>query len=163
MNKQDIFCYLDNRNIHYEVTEHKPVYNMAELNEVILPHPDALAKNIFVCDDKKREYYLITVKGNKRVNLKDFRKEYGTRRLTFADENDMRELLGLSPGSVTPLGLLNDKECKVHFFLDKDFLSIPLIIGIHPNDNTATIWLSTNDLMSILKKHGNEVQLIEVK
>lgn len=162
MNKQEIYYHLDSRKIHYEVTEHKAVYNMAELAEVELPYPDALAKNIFVRDDKRREYYLITVKGGKRVDLKDFRKEHGTRRLTFADEHDMMELLGLAPGSVTPLGLLNDKECRVQFFLDKDFLAAPAIIGIHPNDNTATIWLPVNDLISILKEHGNEVQVIEV-
>lgn len=162
MNKQEIYSHLGSRKIHYEVTEHKAVYNMAELEEVELPYPDALAKNIFVRDDKKREYYLITVKGNKLIDLKDFRKEHGTRRLTFADEHDMMEQLGLAPGSVTPLGLLNSKECGVHFFLDKDFLTAPAIIGIHPNDNTATIWLPANDLISILKEHGNEVQVIEI-
>lgn len=162
MNKQETYYYLDSLGVHYEATERKAVYNMAELAEVKLPYPDALAKNIFVRDDKKREYYLISVKGGKRVDLKDFRKEHGTRRLTFADEHDMMQLLGLIPGSVTPLGLLNDKECRVHFFLDKDFLASPAIIGIHPNDNTATIWLPINGLISILKNHGNAVQVIEV-
>ncbi len=163
MDKQAIYDYLNRRNISYEVTEHKAVYNMAELAEVVLPYADVLAKNLFVHDDKKRSYYLITIKGEKRINLKNFRWNNGTRPLTFADEHDLMVLLGLVPGSVTPLGLLNDKECRVHLFLDKEFLTTPAIIGVHPNDNTATVWLRTDDLIQIIKEHGNEVHIIEIK
>ena len=70
--------------IWHEITEHKAVYNMAELTDVALPYPEADAKNLFVRDDKKRNYYLITVRGDKRVDLKEFRHKYGTRALSFA-------------------------------------------------------------------------------
>ena len=89
MNKQDIYNYLKENNIWHEITEHKAVYNMAELAEVDTPYPEADAKNLFVCDDKKRNYYLITVKGDKRVDLKEFRKKNNTRPLRFASENDL--------------------------------------------------------------------------
>ena len=112
MNKQEIYDYLDSLGIWYEVTEHKAVYNMAEVAEIELPYPEADAKNLFVRDDKKRNYYLITVKGSKRVNLKDFRKEHNIRPLNFANEHDLMDILGLIPGAVTPMGLLNDKECR---------------------------------------------------
>lgn len=71
MNKQEIYDYLEDRGIWHEITEHKAVYNMAGLSQIDIPYPDANAKNLFVCDDKKRNYYLLTVKGNKRVNLKE--------------------------------------------------------------------------------------------
>ena len=74
MNKQDIYNYLNNKNIAYEKIEHKAVYTMAEINEIKVPYPEAEAKNIFVRDDKKKNYYLITIKGNKKVNLKEFSK-----------------------------------------------------------------------------------------
>ena len=120
------------------------------------------AKNLFVRDDKKREYFLITVKGNKRVDLKEFRKSHGTRPLSFASAEDLMNFLKLTPGSVTPLGLLNGAGQKVKFFLDKDFLEPPGLIGIHPNENTATVWLKTADLLKLIKENGNEVELAEL-
>ena len=120
------------------------------------------AKNLFVRDDKKREYFLITVKGNKRVDLKEFRKSHGTRPLSFASAEDLMNFLKLTPGSVTPLGLLNGVGQKVKFFLDKDFLEPPGLIGIHPNENTATVWLKTADLLKLIQENGNEVELAEL-
>lgn len=162
MNKQETYDYLTEKGIEYEVTEHKAVFNMAELDEVKLPYPECDAKNLFVRDDKRRNYYLITVKGNKRVNLKEFRKQNGTKPLTFASPEDLLAIMGLTPGSVTPLGVLNDTELKVHAFIDKDFLAEPQIIGVHPNDNTATVWLKAEELIRLMREHGNMVDAVEL-
>ncbi len=157
MNKQQIYDYLQENSIWHEITEHKAVYNMAELAEVPCPYPEADAKNLFVRDDKKQNYYLITVKGEKRVNLKAFRKAQGTRNLSFASAEDLLERLALIPGAVTPLGVLNDETRSVQVFLDQDFLQEPGLVGVHPNENTATVWLKTEDLIRIIREHGNEV------
>lgn len=162
MNKQEIYNYLEEKNIWHEITEHKAVYNMEELSQISLPYPTADAKNLFVRDDKKRNYYLITVKGEKRVELKQFRKTNQTRPLSFASEDDLMSIMSLIPGSVTPLGILNDKERKVKVFLDKEFLDAPGIIGVHPNDNTATVWLKTEDLVNLIKEHGNEIEIVAI-
>ena len=162
MNKQEIYKFLNDKNIWHEITEHKAVFNMAELSEIDIPYPEADAKNLFVRDDKKRNYYLITVKGDKRVDLKEFRKNNNTRALSFASENDLMDIMNLIPGSVTPLGMLNDKEMKVKLFLDKEFIESPGMIGVHPNDNTATVWLKIEDLINIIKEHGNEVEIVEI-
>lgn len=161
MNKQEIYEFIKTKNIWCEITEHEAVYNMEELSNLELPYPEYDAKNLFVRDDKKKNYYLITVKGDKRVNLKEFRAKHNTRNLSFASENDLGEILNLIPGAVTPLGLLNDKELKVHFYIDKDFMNNEHIIGIHPNDNTATIWLKVEDLIDIIKENGNQVNVVE--
>ena len=160
MNKQDIFNFLDEKGIWFEITEHKAIYNMNELSQIGIPYPEADAKNLFIRDDKKRNYYLITVKGDKRVNLKEFRKANQTRPLSFASEKELMSIMGLIAGSVTPLGILNDKEIKVKVFLDKDFYENPGIIGIHPNDNTATVWLKVEDLVNIIKEHGNVIEIV---
>ena len=160
MNKEEIYEYLNKRNIWYEVTEHKAVYNMAEMSEVEIPYPDADAKNLFVRDDKKRNYYLITVKGDKRVDLKEFRQKNDTRPLSFASADDLLKILKLTPGSVTPLGVLNDEECRVTVFIDSELAGDEGLIGVHPNDNTATVWLKTADLIEIIKEHGNEVKTV---
>ncbi len=161
MNKQEIYDFIKSKNIWYEITEHKAVYNMEELKELDIPYPEYDAKNLFVRDDKKRNYYLITVKGDKRIDLKEFRRKNETRPLSFASENDLLDIMNLKPGSVTPLGLLNDKNNKVLFYIDKDFMKDKHIVGVHPNDNTATIWLKVEDLIEIIKEHGNKVNIEE--
>ena len=158
MNKEEIRCFLQENEFDFEWLEHKAVFNMAEMAEVELPHPEAEAKNLFVRDDKKRNYYLITVRGDKRVDLKEFQKQQGTRRLSFASDDDLISILGLIPGAVTPLGLLNDEERKVIMYLDRIFDEDPKLIGVHPNDNTGTVYLKTADLVKIIRDHGNEVK-----
>lgn len=162
MNKQETYDFLTQSEVKFEITEHQAVYNMAELAQIENPHPECDAKNLFVRDDKRRQYYLITVKGDKRVDLKAFRKAQGTRPLTFASESELMDIMGLIPGAVTPLGQLNDSELRVIFYLDRDFFKEPFLIGVHPNDNTATVWLNVNDLADIIKKHGNEVIITEI-
>ena len=162
MNKQEIYNFIKNKNVWYEITEHKAVFNMDELSEIEIPYPEYDAKNLFVRDDKKRNYYLITVKGNKRIDLKEFRNNNNTRPLSFASEQDLMSIMNLIAGSVTPLGLLNDNELKVIFYLDKDFLNGKQIIGVHPNDNTATLWLKVTDLIDIIQEHGNQVNVVEL-
>ena len=125
MNKNETLHYLDQLGIKYEIVEHPAVYNMAEMEQIELPHPEADAKNLFVRDDKKRNYYLLTIKGDKRVNLQQFREENGTRRLSFASPKDLKEKLSLEPGSVTALGLLNDSHHEIPFYLDSYFSDQP--------------------------------------
>jgi len=157
MNKQEIYQYLEDRDIPFEVTEHEAVYNMEEVAALRLPYPEADAKNLFVRDDKKQHYYMITVRGDKRVNLKEFRKQQGLRNLSFASPEELMEILGLIPGAVTPLGLLNDGTGKVELYLDQSFAGER--IGVHPNDNTATVWMQADDLARIIREHGNAVQV----
>ncbi len=82
--------------------------------------------------------------------------------MSFASEDDLKTIMGLIPGAVTPLGILNDTDCKVQVFIDKEFMDESGLIGVHPNENTATVWLRTEDLMSIIKEHGNELRLVEI-
>lgn len=162
MNKSDIYDFLKSKGIPFEVTEHKAVYNMAEMAEIDIPHPEADAKNLFVRDDKRQNYYLITVKGDRRVDLKKFRREHQTKPLTFASEDELEAILALKPSSVTPFGLLNDEDRKVHFFLDGDFLEGSGLVGVHPNENTATVWLKAEDLLEIIREHGNRAETVKL-
>ena len=79
----------------------------------------------------------------------------GSRRLSFASEDELGALMGLTKGSVTPLGYMNDAAKKVKFVIDSVFRGG--VIGVHPCDNTATVWLKTEELMSLIRKHGNFV------
>lgn len=162
MNKQEIYAFLKEHRIPHEITEHAAVFNMEEVSHLDLPHPEADAKNIFIRDKRSRIYYLITVRGAKRVDLKAFRQMQETGPLGFASAEDLMAILGLIPGSVTPLGLLNDHERKVRFFLDRAFLEGEGLIGVHPNENDATVWMQAEDLLAIIREHGNPTELIEI-
>ena len=160
--KAAVYRLLTERGIWHEITEHPAVYNMEEMAAVDLPYPEADGKNLFLRDDKKRHYYLLTLRGDKRVDLKAFRQANGTRPLSFASAEDLQAKLGLIPGAVTPLGALNDREGQVEVFLDQDFLAPPGLIGVHPNDNTATLWLRTEDLIALLRDHGTVVHVVSL-
>ena len=104
---------------------------------------------------------MITMKGNKRVDLKAFRRQRGLRALSFAAAEELFDIMKLIPGAVTPLGILNDAEHRVQVFMDVEFVGNK--IGVHPNDNTATIWMKLADLVNVIKLHGNQVKFINVE
>ncbi len=162
MTKENIYEFIKSKNIWYLIEEHKPVFNMNELKNINLKYPKSDAKNVFLTDDKKSKYYLISVKSDKKIDIKEFKNKYDTRHLSFARENDLKEILGLTAGSVSLLGILNDNDRKVSVYIDNYFLEGKGIIGVHPLKNDATVWLKTKDLINIIKEHGNEVNIIEI-
>jgi len=162
LDKQGIYDFLNNKGVWFEVTEHEAMFSMNQLPQVALPYPEADSKNLFVRDDKKRNYYLITVRGNKRADLRDFQEKNGTRRLSFASSEDLMQMMKVIPGCVSPFGLLNNEEKNIQFYVDESFKSGRGLMGIHPNDNTATVWIKMTDLIDIIKEHGNSVKIVEI-
>ena len=159
MGKQDVYRYLTAQRISYEVLEHKAIFNMEELSALALPHPEWDAKNLFLWDDRQ-QYFLLTVQGDKRVDLKQFRKAHGLRPLRFAPAEELESVLGLIPGAVTPLGILNDDAHQVRFYLDSAFAGNK--IAVHPNDNTATVWMQADDLMKLIQHRGSPAEYAEL-
>ncbi|MFC3746987.1 prolyl-tRNA synthetase associated domain-containing protein [Paenibacillus sp. GCM10012306] len=161
MNKHEILRLLEQSNISYNIIEHPPVYTIEDMDSFGMPHADQIAKNLFIRDDKKRSYFLLTIQKDKTVNLKELRNLLHSRPLSFASEDDLSNYLGLKKGAVSPFGILNDTDRKVEVIMDEDLF--PLInIGIHPNENTATLWLALEDLLSVIKNHGNTVSVIKI-
>lgn len=159
MEKKDILRLLEEKEIPYRLMEHEAIYTMAENAALNLPDGDAVAKNLFIRNDKKKRYFLLTLRENKRLDLKALQVKLGTKRLSFASEEDLGRILGLIKGSVTPMGALNDRECLVEFFIDSDFRN--RLIGVHPNTNTATLWMQANDLFGLIQWHGNRVEWLD--
>jgi len=120
-----------------------------------------VVKNLFVRDDKKTRYFLIVLPKSKKANLKEIRNKLSSRRLSFASEEDLKKYMGLNKGSVSPFGILNDTDCRVEVVMDESILSFKRV-GVHPNDNTATVWISPKDLESIIKDHGNSIRYINI-
>ena len=158
--KKEIIDYLNENKIEYEIAEHPAVYTVEEADALNLPHPEAGTKNLFLRDDKKRRYYLVVARENVSINLKELRAKLETRPLTFASEKDLAAILGLIPGAVTPLGVLNDEERRVEVVLDAALSG--KLIAMHPNENTATIWLQEEELTKIIREHGNEMIFVKL-
>ncbi len=162
MNKQEVYEYLKEKGVAHEITEHGAIFSMSELDSVPLPYPDRDAKNLFLLDDKKQKYYLVTVMGDKRVDIKAFRRAHGTRPLNFAPPEALEKIFNVKPGSVSPFGALSDEMHEVKVFLDADFFTGSGLIGVHPNDNTATVWLAASDLKTLLESHGTSVEITDI-
>lgn len=158
--KEEVLGLLDQQGIEYELVEHKAVFTIDEVLDLDLPQEDSAAKNLFIRNDKKKNYYLVTINGEKKADFKKLREYLNERPLKFASENDLMSIMGLPKGSVTPFGILNDEECKVRVLMDSVYKGET--IGIHPNDNTATVWLNMDDLEKIIKEHGNAFEYIEI-
>ncbi|MFV0363951.1 MAG: prolyl-tRNA synthetase associated domain-containing protein [Suipraeoptans sp.] len=143
--KQLIYDELNKLKINYEVVEHEPVYTMEDMDKLGLPEKGTLCKNLFLRDSKGKRHFLVTCDEETKVDLKALGKKLGAGNISFASEDRLEKYLGLTQGSVTPFGLINDKNHDVEFFIDKS-LTKAKRIGIHPLTNTATVFISLKDL-----------------
>lgn len=158
--KQRVYDALDKMKIKYEVVEHEPVHTMEDMDRLGLPEKGTLCKNLFLRDSKGKRHFLVTADEKTKVDLKDLGRKLGAGSLSFASEDRLEKYLGLKQGSVSPFGLMNDADHQVEFFIDKS-LSRCKSLGIHPMDNTATVFLSFKDLDKFL--WSLDVDVIQVK
>ena len=158
LDKQGVYDCLRDHHIDFEITDHAPLFSMDDKPNVELPYPEWDAKNLFIRDHKREHYYLITVRGSKRVDLKQFRKDHKLKKISFGSEEELWDILKIKPGHVSPFCLLHDEERKVHYYIDADYKDN--LIGIHPNQNDATVWLQGKDLVNLIEEHGTIVEYI---
>ncbi len=157
--KAETLQLLDQEGIGYELYEHAAVFTVAEAIAAHIPHSEFGAKNLFLRDDKHRAYYLVVLPDQKSVPLREIQERLGSRRLSFASDQDLAAMLGLIPGSVTPLGALNDVEHRVEVVIDQEVIDAGYV-AVHPCDNTATALLATEDLIELLRRHGSQVRVV---
>ncbi|HIW22281.1 MAG TPA: prolyl-tRNA synthetase associated domain-containing protein [Candidatus Dorea intestinavium] len=159
--KETIYEKLKELKIPYEVVDHPPVFTMEEMDQLGLTKKGTLCKNLFLRDAKGKRHFLITCDENTVVDLKSLSKKLGAGNLSFASEERLLKYLGLTEGSVTPFGLLNDTNHDVEFFLDKN-LTKAKRIGIHPLTNEATVFLTLKDLEKFLWHQDIDVMKINL-
>ncbi|MCL1803727.1 MAG: prolyl-tRNA synthetase associated domain-containing protein [Eubacteriaceae bacterium] len=156
-----VFEFLDSLAIEYSVQSHRAVFTIEDMESLEMEHIDRVAKNLFVRDDKKEHYYLVVIAKDKTANLKDLQHKIGSRRLSFASENDLDKYLGLKKGEVSPFGALNDEANAVKIIIDEDLAGYEFI-GVHPNDNTATVWISAGNLVAALGCIGHKASYMRL-
>ena len=159
--KEDIRVYLDEKNIPYEWFDHKAVFTIEEMMGIGLEKEEDIAKNLFLRDAKGKRHFLVVIQENKRADLKTLGEKIGAGKLSFASEERLMKYLGLTKGAVTPFGILNGTNCAVEVIFDADFQNKE-VIGVHPNDNTASVFLAFSDLEQMIREHGNPVQFLSL-
>ncbi len=152
----DIYEFLHKLSIPYQKYDHPAVFTVAEANEHDLHIDAGRTKNLFVRDPKKERYYLVVVQSDKRVDIKKLAEKLGEKKFSFASPEDLYTFLKLTPGSVSPFGLINDTKNKVTVCIDNDLLTYDHI-GFHPNVNTATLAITPDDFKKFLDATGNKI------
>lgn len=158
----DVLTYLDRLKIDYTIIEHLPVYSLNQANMIDQIDQQMIIKNLFLCDDKRNNYYLVLLKNDKNLNLKRLQKSLQSRRLTFASEQELKTYLGVYSGAVSPLGIINDQQKLVTVVIDNDLKLIDKV-AVHPNINTKSLILAFDDLLKLIKTNGNQYCFIELK
>jgi Ala-tRNA(Pro) deacylase len=146
--------------IAYDLFEHEAVFTVVESEALETQLPGAHTKNLFL-KDAGGQYWLVTVPAHIQVDLKCLPESIGCKRVSFGKANDLMELLSLTPGSVTPLGAISDRDRKVLIVLDAELVAADRI-NIHPLRNTATMGLSPEALIRLLRHWEHDPLIAEI-
>ena len=162
MNRQErVFELLNLLNIDYEVTNHPAAFTIEEMDQLNLSQYGHVCKNLFLRDGKGKRHFLVVISKDKKADLNSLQAQLGCSRLSFASEARLDNYLKLKKGEVTPLGIINDDSCAVEVVFDKDLVD-KRRLGVHPNDNTATVWLSFDTLKSVITHHNNSMKFVTI-
>lgn len=162
MDKQEmVYQRLEELKVEYSVTKHSAVYTIEEMEAQGIHREGDVVKNLFLRDAKGKRHFLIVLDKDKKADLEGIRQQVGSTALSFASEERLEKYLRLSKGAVSPLGLLNDNEVMVEVFFDKALVGKEKL-GVHPNDNTATVWISFDSLKRVLEESGHSIKYISI-
>ena len=151
---------LDRLGISYERIDHEPAMTMEACAAIDEALNATICKNLLLCNRQKTDFYLLMLPGDKVFKTSELSKKIGSSRLSFASGEHMEELLDITPGSVSVMGLMNDKENRVRLLIDQDVLQGEYI-GCHPCINTSSLRMKTADLTEkILPAMGHEPTVV---
>jgi Ala-tRNA(Pro) deacylase len=156
-----VYAALDALGIVYERHEHLPVFTAEEAAVHWAEIAGTQCKNLFLRNKKGNRHYLVVLEISKQADLRHIARLVSDDRLSFGSPERLMARLGLTPGSVTPLGLINDHDRSVRVLIDRDLRDANRLI-FHPNINTASVVVSWSDLQKFLESRGNSVTLIDV-
>ncbi|MDI9476561.1 MAG: prolyl-tRNA synthetase associated domain-containing protein [Natronincolaceae bacterium] len=160
--EDDVYKTLKMLNISYDRFTHPAMNTIEELNKYNRGNDDIIhCKNLFLRNSKGDKHYLVLTEPDKRANIGGLARQIGSTRLSFASPERLEKYLGLDPGSVSPFGLINDKNKDVEVLIDRD-LDIRQKITFHPNINTVSVTMSYEDFQRYIGWCGNKVIYVDV-
>lgn len=151
--------YLSHHHIPYILHEHQAVHTIEDAELYCRHVPGIPGKNLFLRDQKKKRYFLITVVWSKRVKLDELGEKLWEKKLSFASPEDLMAKLQITPGSVSPFCLIHESSYGVEVFIDQDLVDAKMI-NLHPNRNTASIELSGTDFRSYLQTLPHTIHIL---
>jgi Ala-tRNA(Pro) deacylase len=157
--QEALYRVLDGLGIAYTVTGHEAAFTVEQADRLYGHLPGAHARNLFLRNKRGQRHYLVVAGSHTPVNLRALRDMLDESTLSFASPERLMRYLGLNPGSVSPFGLINDREHAVRVILDRHLLDCETL-NFHPNVNTATLTLSRTDFERFLAACGNEVRRV---
>lgn len=151
--------FLDQHDIRYQRFDHKAVFTCDEANEVIPDLGGARTKNLFLRNKKGRRHFLLVICEDKAIDLTELSKQLDSSRFSFGSAEQLKEYLGVEPGSVSLLSVLNDPEKKVELIVDADVWAASAVL-CHPLVNTATLVLPMDQLRAVMALLDREVNVM---
>lgn len=153
---------LDELGIEYYRTDHEPANTMEACNEIDKILGVIICKNLFLCNRQKTAFYLLMMPGDKKFKTKELSAQINSARLSFAEPEDMLKYLDIEPGSVSIMGLMNDKGHAVKLLIDEDVLTGEYI-GCHPCVCTSSLKIKTEDIIKkFLPYTGHDYQTVHL-
>ena len=157
-----VYDLLDSLGIAYDRVDHEEAMTMEACIAVDAALGTAMCKNLFLCNRQKTDFYLLLMPGDKPFKTKDLSAQIGSSRLSFASAEYMEKYLDITPGSLSVLGLMNDRENMVQLLVDEDVLKGEYI-GCHPCINTSSLRVKTADVFGpILKAMEHEMRVVSL-
>ena len=141
-----VYDLLDKLEMEYYRTDHEPATTMEVCNDIDKILGTLICKNLFLCNRQKTQFYMLMMPGDKVFKTKYLAKQINSARLSFADEEYMQEFLDITPGSVSIMGLMNDKDNRVQLLIDREVLAEESL-GCHPCINTSSLKLKTKEVL----------------
>lgn len=152
---------LAKKNISYDMVEHPAAFTTREADAYIEGYEGVRTKSMFLTNKKKTAYYLVIMDDSKPLDMDSFKDLVHANRIRMASPQSLEEKMGLSPGVVSPFGLINNTEKDIHVYFDTEILDQP-IQTFHPNDNTKTIFVKTEDVLRFIEDLGFEVHKVNL-
>ena len=159
--KEQVFKELEKMGIEYEVVNHPPAFTTQEADAYIEGKEGVRSKTMFMSDKKKRNFYLLILDDSKRLDIKKIGEQINEKSLRLGNEENLKSKMNLQFGSVSPFGLLNNKEKDIKVYVDKEILN-EKIITFHPNENDVTIFIKINDMFKFFDNLNYKYELIEM-
>ena len=162
--KKEVKVYelLDGLGIEYFHVDHERADTMEACAEIDKVLGVSICKNLFLCNRQETDFYLLLMPGDKPFKTKELSGQLGVARLSFASPEDMEKYLGVTPGSVSVMGLMNDIEKKVTLLIDEDIINSEFI-GCHPCVNTSSLKISTDDIIKkFIPETGHYVTVVKL-
>ncbi|MCP4108886.1 MAG: prolyl-tRNA synthetase associated domain-containing protein [Desulfobacteraceae bacterium] len=157
----DIYKLFAENSIEYERYDHPPIFTVKDVKQLTLNLPGAKTKNLFIRDGKGKQHFLVVVGHDKAVDLKAMQSLLGVSRLSFASPDRLMKYLGITPGAVSLLAVVNDVNKDVGVVVDKDLWESEKY-QFHPLVNTSTLIISKGNLNRFLDITGHKIQVLEV-